>query len=129
MTSTKKPIISKKSIEENQELKTIDELYRDLDREIKQRDESVERQKNSLVEQMYKEGENDFEEASKFRNERELYKYKLIAYIVEKHGDKYGTFEDLEEYEYEDLVKYYKHERAIKNSFFKKLLKFFNILK
>ena len=82
MTSTKKPIISKKSIEENQELKTIDELYRDLDREIKQRDESVERQKNSLVEQMYKEGENDFEEASKFRNERELYKYKLIAYMM-----------------------------------------------
>lgn len=129
MASTKEPKISKESIEKNKELKTIDEMYRELDREIKKRDNSVHSHKNKIIDDVFENGEDFVKEMDENKEHRKNQKENLVLFILEKHGSKFGGYNYLNSFSYEDLVKYYEYKLSTNYSFFKKILKFFNLIK
>lgn len=128
MTSTKKPKVSKKSIEfVEKELKTIDELYRELDREQKSVKKEIELSKNSAIDEIFDTVEENLQEIDFLKRIREEDKNNVIINIMKKN--KKYSYEDLNEFEYDTLIKIYDKLLNKRKNFFIKLLKFFNLLK
>ncbi|MFW6243345.1 MAG: hypothetical protein ACOC2W_04230 [bacterium] len=128
MASTKNPKISRESIEKDKEYKSIDEMYRELDREIKTTRKDLSDNKNNIVDDLFKRGDNIVNEISKQKQERETKRMNFILLIIEKHGTKYGDFEFLDSFSVDELIKYYNEKRK-ENNVFLKILKFLNIIK
>ena len=128
MASTKKPKVSKKSIEfVEKELKTIDELYRELDREQKSIKKEIELSKNSAINEIFDTVEENLQEIDFLKRIREEDKNNIISNIMKK-SKKY-QYEDLNEFEYDTLINIYDKLSNKRKNFFIKLLKFFNLLK
>lgn len=128
MASTKKPKVSKKSIEfVEKELKTIDELYRELDREQRSVKKEIELSKNSAIDEIFDTVEENLQEIDFLKRIREEDKYNIISNIMKK-SKKY-QYEDLNEFEYDTLINIYDKLSNKRKNFFIKLLKFFNLLK
>jgi hypothetical protein len=127
MTSTKKPIISKESIDKNKELKTIHDMYREIDREIKNRDNDVEYSKNKIIDQLYDDdGVVFIEEMNENSIKRENNRIELLEQILIKYKNQ--NREELDFLSYENLIEYYKYLEK-ENNLFLKILKFFNLIK
>lgn len=126
MASTKKPIISKESIDKLNELKTIDELYREYDREIIKEQEVSEKDKNAFINNIINNGERLFDECESLKNQRLEQKNQMIQLILKK-SKKYKSYNQLVDYSNEELFFIISELNEEKNSFFKKILKFFNL--
>lgn len=129
MASTKKTKISKESIEKNKELKTIDEMYRELDREIKKRNNDIIINKKNVIDDVFENGNKILDDIRKNEINRKQNKDFFINFILEKYGKKFGDYNYLDSFSYEDLVKYCEYKISTKQSFFKKILKFLNFIK
>lgn len=129
MASTKKPKISKESIEKNKELKTIDEMYRELDREIKKRNNDIIINKKNVIDDVFENGNKILDDIRKNEINRKQNKDFFINFILEKYGKKFGDYNYLDSFSYEDLVKYCEYKISTKQSLFKKILKFLNFIK
>lgn len=128
MASTKKPKVSKKSIEfVEKELKTIDELYRELDREQRSVKKEIELSKNSAIDEIFDTVEENLQEIDFLKRIREEDKNNVIINIMKKN--KKYSYEYLNEFEYDTLIKIYDKLSNKRKNFFIKLLKFFNLLK
>ena len=128
MASTKKPKVSKKSIEfVEKELKTIDELYRELDREQKSIKKEIELSKNSAIDEIFDTVEENLQEIDFLKRIREEDKNNVIINIMKKN--KKYSYEYLNEFEYDTLINIYDKLSNKRKNFFIKLLKFFNLLK
>lgn len=123
MASTKKPKISKKAIEIEKELKTIDELYREHDRLLKKEQDEIIQVKNNYIETLYDNTEEILSEIETLKNIRDHNKKELVYYILKKIKGKYGNEEQLSELDIYDL---YKIVDEINNGWKYKLKKFFN---
>lgn len=128
MASTKKPKVSKKSIEfVEKELKTIDELYRELDREQRSVKKEIELSKNSAIDEIFDTVEENLQEIDFLKRIREEDKNNVIINIMKKN--KKYSYEYLNEFEYDTLINIYDKLSNKRKNFFIKLLKFFNLLK
>ena len=122
MASTKKPKISK-------ELKTIDEMYRELDKEIKKRNNDIIINKKKVIDDIFENGNKILDDIRKNEINRKQNKDFFINFILEKYGKKFGDYNYLDSFSYEDLVKYCEYKISTKQSLFKKILKFLNFIK
>lgn len=129
MASTKKPKISKELLEKNKELKTIDEMYRELDKEIKKRNNDIIINKKNVIDDVFENGNKILDDIRKNEINRKQNKDFFINFILEKYGKKFGDYNYLDSFSYEDLVKYCEYKISTKQSFFKKILKFLNFIK
>lgn len=128
MASTKNPKVSKKSIEfVEKELKTIDELYRELDREQRSVKKEIELSKNSAIDEIFDTVEENLQEIDFLKRIREEDKNNVIINIMKKN--KKYSYEYLNEFEYDTLINIYDKLSNKRKNFFIKLLKFFNLLK
>lgn len=126
MTSTKKPIISKESIEKNKELKTIHDMYRELDRESINRDDNVKSYKNKIIDDVFENGDDYVKEMNENKKELENNRILLINFIVSNYKNQ--SPEELDNFSYEDLINYLSYLKE-ENNIFKKILKFLNLIK
>lgn len=128
MTSTKKPRVSKKSIEFfEKELKSIDELYREFDREQKKVKNEIEATKNITIDNIFDTFEENLQEIHTLKQIRNKDRFDIITKIMKKN--KKYSYEYLDEFEYETLINMYNSLINKRKNFFIKLLKFFNLLK
>lgn len=128
MASTKKTRISKESIEfVDKELKTIDELYREFDREQKLVKKEIEETKNSAIDHIFNTFEENLEEIDSLKQIRKEDRDNLITNLMKKN--KKYSYDYLDQFEYETLVNMYISLTNKRKNFFIKLLKFFNLLK
>lgn len=126
MTSTKKPIISKESIEKNKKLKTIHDMYRELDRESINRDDNVKSYKNKIIDDVFENGDDYVKEMNENKKELENNRILLINFIVSNYKNQ--SPEELDNFSYEDLINYLSYLKE-ENNIFKKILKFLNLIK
>lgn len=128
MTSTKKPRVSKDSIEFfEKELKSIDELYREFDREQKKVKNEIEATKNITIDNIFDTFEENLQEIHTLKQIRNKDRFDIITKIMKKN--KKYSYEYLDEFEYETLINMYNSLINKRKNFFIKLLKFFNLLK
>lgn len=128
MASTKKPRIFKKSIEfVEKELKSIDELYREFDREEKKVKNEIEATKNITIDNIFDTFEENLQEIDILKEIRSEERFNIITKIMKKN--KKYSYEYLDEFEYETLINMYNSLINKRKNFFIKLLKFFNLLK
>jgi hypothetical protein len=128
MTSTKKPRVSKESIEFfEKELKSIDELYREFDREQKKVKNEIEATKNITIDNIFDTFEENLQEIHTLKQIRNKDRFDIITKIMKKN--KKYSYEYLDEFEYETLINMYNSLINKRKNFFIKLLKFFNLLK
>lgn len=128
MASTKKPRVSKKSIEfVEKELKSIDELYREFDREQKKIKTEIEATKNITIDNIFDTFEENLQEIDILKEIRSEERFNIITKIMKKN--KKYLYEYLDEFEYETLINMYNSLINKRKNFFIKLLKFFNLLK
>ncbi len=128
MTSTKKPRVSKESIEFfEKELKSIDELYREFDREQKKVKNEIEATKNITIDNIFDTFEENLQEIHTLKQIRNKDRFDIITKIMKKN--KKYSYEYLDEFEYETLIKMYDFLINKRKNFFIKILKFFNLLK
>lgn len=128
MTSTKKPRVSKESIEFfEKELKSIDELYREFDREQKKVKNEIEATKNITIDNIFDTFEENLQEIHTLKEIRNKDRFDIITKIMKKN--KKYSYEYLDEFEYETLINMYNSLINKRKNFFIKLLKFFNLLK
>jgi len=128
MTSTKKPKVSKESIEFfEKELKSIDELYREFDREQKKVKNEIEATKNITIDNIFDTFEENLQEIHTLKQIRNKDRFDIITKIMKKN--KKYSYEYLDEFEYETLIKMYDFLINKRKNFFIKILKFFNLLK
>ena len=128
MTSTKKPRVSKESIEFfEKELKSIDELYREFDREQKKVKNEIEATKNIIIDNIFDTFEENLQEIHTLKQIRNKDRFDIITKIMKKN--KKYSYEYLDEFEYETLINMYNSLINKRKNFFIKLLKFFNLLK
>ena len=128
MASTKKTRISKESIEfVEKELKTIDELYREFDREQKKVKNEIEATKNITIDNIFNTFEENLQEIDILKEIRSEERFNIITKIMKKN--KKYSYEYLDEFEYETLINMYNSLINKRKNFFIKLLKFFNLLK
>lgn len=128
MTSTKKPRVSKESIEFfEKELKSIDELYREFDREQKKVKNEIEATKNITIDNIFDTFEENLQEIHTLKQIRNEDRFDIITKIMKKN--KKYSYEYLDEFEYETLINMYNSLINKRKNFFIKLLKFFNLLK
>lgn len=128
MTSTKKPKVSKESIEFfEKELKSIDELYREFDREQKKVKNEIEATKNITIDNIFDTFEENLQEIHTLKQIRNKDRFDIITKIMKKN--KKYSYEYLDEFEYETLINMYNSLINKRKNFFIKLLKFFNLLK
>lgn len=126
MASTKKPRIFKKSIEfVEKELKSIDELYREFDREEKKVKNEIEATKNITIDKIFDTFEENLQEIHTLKQIRNEDRFDIITKIMKKN--KKYSYEYLDEFEYETLIKLYNSLINKRKNFFIKLLKFFNL--
>lgn len=128
MALTKKPRVSKKSIEfVEKELKSIDELYREFDREQKKIKTEIEATKNITIDNIFDTFEENLQEIDILKEIRSEERFDIITKIMKKN--KKYSYEYLDEFEYETLINMYNSLINKRKNFFIKLLKFFNLLK
>ena len=128
MTSTKKPRVSKELIEFfEKELKSIDELYREFDREQKKVKNEIEATKNITIDNIFDTFEENLQEIDILKEIRSKERFDIITKIMKKN--KKYSYEYLDEFEYETLIKMYDFLINKRKNFFIKILKFFNLLK
>lgn len=128
MASTKKPRVSKESIEfVEKELKSIDELYREFDREQKKIKTEIEATKNIAIDNIFDTFEENLQEIDILKEIRSEERFNIITKIMKKN--KKYSYEYLDEFEYETLINMYNSLINKRKNFFIKLLKFFNLLK
>lgn len=128
MTSTKKPRVSKESIEFfEKELKSIDELYREFDREQKKVKNEIEATKNITIDNIFDTFEENLQEIHTLKQIRNKDRFDIITKIMKKN--KKYSYEYLDEFEYETLINMYNSLINKRKNFFIKILKFFNLLK
>lgn len=128
MALTKKPRISKESIEfVERELKSIDELYREFDREQKKIKTEIESTKNNTIDYVFNTFEENLQEIDILKEIRSKERFDIITKIMKKN--KKYSYEYLNEFEYETLINMYNSLINKRKNFFIKLLKFFNLLK
>lgn len=128
MASTKKPRVSKKSIEFlEKELKSIDELYREFDREQKKIKTEIESTKNNTIDYIFNTFEENLQEIDILKEIRSEERFDIITKIMKKN--KKYSYEYLDEFEYGTLINMYNSLINKRKNFFIKLLKFFNLLK
>lgn len=128
MASTKKPRVSKKSIEfVEKEIKSIDELYREFDREQKKIKTEIEATKNITIDNIFDTFEENLQEIDILKEIRSEERFNIITKIMKKN--KKYSYEYLDEFEYETLINMYNSLINKRKNFFIKLLKFFNLLK
>jgi len=128
MASTKKPRVSKESIEfVEKELKSIDELYREFDREQKKIKTEIESTKNNTIDYIFDTFEENLQEIDILKEIRSEERFDIITKIMKKN--KKYSYEYLDEFEYETLINMYNSLINKRKNFFIKLLKFFNLLK
>lgn len=128
MASTKKPRVSKESIEfVEKELKSIDELYREFDREQKKVKNEIEATKNITIDNIFDTFEENLQEIHTLKQIRNEDRFDIITKIMKKN--KKYSYEYLDEFEYETLIKMYDFLINKRKNFFIKILKFFNLLK
>jgi len=128
MASTKKPRVSKESIEfVEKELKSIDELYREFDREQKKVKNEIEATKNITIDNIFDTFEENLQEIDILKEIRSEERFDIITKIMKKN--KKYSYEYLDEFEYETLINMYNSLINKRKNFFIKLLKFFNLLK
>lgn len=128
MVSTKKPRVSKKSIEfVEKELKSIDELYREFDKEQKKIKTEIEATKNITIDNIFDTFEENLQEIDILKEIRSEERFDIITKIMKKN--KKYSYEYLDEFEYETLINMYNSLINKRKNFFIKLLKFFNLLK
>jgi len=128
MASTKKPRVSKKSIEfVEKELKSIDELYREFDKEQKKIKTEIEATKNITIDNIFDTFEENLQEIDILKEIRSEERFDIITKIMKKN--KKYSYEYLDEFEYETLINMYNSLINKRKNFFIKLLKFFNLLK
>lgn len=128
MASTKKPRVSKESIEfVEKELKSIDELYREFDREQKKIKTEIESTKNNTIDYIFNTFEENLQEIDILKEIRSKERFDIITKIMKKN--KKYSYEYLDEFEYETLINMYNSLINKRKNFFIKLLKFFNLLK
>ena len=128
MASTKKPRVSKESIEfVEKELKSIDELYREFDREQKKIKTEIEATKNITIDNIFDTFEENLQEIDILKEIRSEERFNIITKIMKKN--KKYSYEYLDEFEYETLINMYNSLINKRKNFFIKLLKFFNLLK
>lgn len=128
MASTKKPRVSKESIEfVEKELKSIDELYREFDREQKKVKNEIEATKNIIIDNIFDTFEENLQEIHTLKQIRNEDRFNIITKIMKKN--KKYSYEYLDEFEYETLIKMYDFLINKRKNFFIKILKFFNLLK
>ena len=84
MASTKKPIISKESIDKLNELKTIDELYREYDQDVRKEQQISDNDKNSFINNIINNGEHFISESEILKAQRLEQKKYYIDYILNK---------------------------------------------
>jgi hypothetical protein len=126
MASTKKPRIFKESIEfVEKELKSIDELYRELDKEQKEVKNEIEATKNITIDNIFDTFEENLQEIHTLKQIRNEDRFDIITKIMKKN--KKYSYEYLDEFEYETLIKLYNSLINKRKNFFIKLLKFFNL--
>lgn len=126
MASTKKPRIFKKSIEfVEKELKSIDELYREFDKEQKEVKNEIEATKNIIIDNIFDTFEENLQEIHTLKQIRNEDRFDIITKIMKKN--KKYSYEYLDEFEYETLIKLYNSLINKRKNFFIKLLKFFNL--
>lgn len=128
MASTKKPRVSKESIEfVEKELKSIDELYREFDKEQKKIKTEIESTKNNTIDYVFNTFEENLQEIDILKEIRSKERFDIITKIMKKN--KKYSYEYLDEFEYETLINMYNSLINKRKNFFIKLLKFFNLLK
>ena len=128
MASTKKPRVSKESIEfVEKELKSIDELNREFDKEQKKIKTEIEATKNITIDNIFNTFEENLQEIDILKEIRSKERFDIIAKIMKKN--KKYSYEYLDEFEYETLINIYNSLINKRKNFFIKLLKFFNLLK
>lgn len=128
MASTKKPRVSKESIEfVEKELKSIDELYREFDKEQKKIKTEIESTKNNTIDYIFNTFEENLQEIDILKEIRSKERFDIITKIMKKN--KKYSYEYLDEFEYETLINMYNSLINKRKNFFIKLLKFFNLLK
>ena len=128
MASTKKPRVSKESIEfVEKELKSIDELYREFDREQKKVKNEIEATKNITIDNIFDTFEENLQEIHTLKQIRNEDRFDIITKIMKKN--KKYSYEYLDVFEYETLINMYNSLINKRKNFFIKLLKFFNLLK
>jgi len=128
MASTKKPRVSKESIEfVEKELKSIDELYREFDKEQKKIKTEIEATKNITIDNIFDTFEENLQEIDILKEIRSEERFDIITKIMKKN--KKYSYEYLDEFEYETLINMYNSLINKRKNFFIKLLKFFNLLK
>lgn len=128
MTSTKKPRVSKESIEfVEKELKSIDELYREFDREQKKIKSEIESTKYNTIDYIFNTFEENLQEIDILKEIRSKERFDIITKIMKKN--KKYSYEYLDEFEYGTLINMYNSLINKRKNFFIKILKFFNLLK
>lgn len=128
MTSTKKPRVSKESIEfVEKELKFIDELYREFDREQKKIKSEIESTKYNTIDYIFNTFEENLQEIDILKEIRSKERFDIITKIMKKN--KKYSYEYLDEFEYGTLINMYNSLINKRKNFFIKILKFFNLLK
>lgn len=128
MTSTKKPRVSKESIEFfEKELKSIDELYREFDREQKKIKSEIESTKYNTIDYIFNTFEENLQEIDILKEIRSKERFDIITKIMKKN--KKYSYEYLDEFEYGTLINMYNSLINKRKNFFIKILKFFNLLK
>lgn len=128
MASTKKPRVSKESIEfVEKELKSIDELYREFDREQKKIKSEIESTKYNTIDYIFNTFEENLQEIDILKEIRSKERFDIITKIMKKN--KKYSYEYLDEFEYGTLINMYNSLINKRKNFFIKILKFFNLLK
>lgn len=120
--------LSKESIEFfEKELKSIDELYREFDREQKKVKNEIEATKNITIDNIFDTFEENLQEIDILKEIRSKERFDIITKIMKKN--KKYSYEYLDEFEYGTLINMYNSLINKRKNFFIKILKFFNLLK
>lgn len=129
MATTKKPLISQQSIDDNSKIKSTEELIHDYDnylRELNGEEQLIfqenEKNKTNYYNEIISKQEqviNDF----KLRSEREINHYnELLSRVIKKHKTRFGTKEELELLDYSNLLDLYNQDKKSIWNTIKKML-------
>src|SRR5690606_17786826 len=103
------------------------ELYREFDREQKKVKNEIEATKNITIDNIFDTFEENLQEIHTLKQIRNKDRFDIITKIMKKN--KKYSYEYLDEFEYETLIKMYDFLINKRKNFFIKILKFFNLLK
>jgi len=124
-TNTRKPKISKKSVDFVNGLKSTDDMYHDYDRYVAEINKSNDNRKRRLATEIGMNGEEYINEINDKYESIENDRITKIEHIYNLVGEKYGTLKELNKKDHSDIIEIYTKVVNSKKSFFKKLIDLF----